>query len=333
MEHIETVYGSQILEHELEKLKSFVVVTDPIPWRLFENHFHNRQARVLMPGTLDQSVLDHMISEIPEDVDFIGLGGGTAIDSAKYFAYLRNRKPILVPTITSSNAPFTDFISVRRNGSPYGFKKEGWPKRVVVDFSLIRKSDPRWNRAGYGDLLYMQTTLNDWRIAADAGRRIPVEPEIEREVTRIMQTAMEHAEEIGSVSQKGLHILMTLLEQSSFIVMKNMSKPITAGAEHLFSWNLEHLTGKPLIHGETVALGLVISSFLQKDRFIELRAALDKAKVVYHPDRIGISWNEIEQTLLTVGEYNRKFRNFYTVFDEVEWNSRLLNEVRNYIYS
>jgi len=285
-----------------------------------------------MPGTLDQAVLDEMETTLPSDVDFVGLGGGAAIDAAKYFAYLHNRTPILIPTLTSSNAHFSDFISVRKNGAPYGFKQVGWPKRIIVDYSIIELADPRYNRAGYGDLLYMQTTLNDWRIAAEAGKRAPVEPEIEKDVTRMMQIALRHAAEIGSVSQAGLHVLMTLIEESSIVVMKNLSKPITAGAEHLFSWNLEQLTGKHLIHGETVALGIVIASFLQQSHASELRQALDEANVRYLPEEIGVTWHEIEQTLLTVADYNHRVRKFYTVFDVMEWNDRLLKKIRDYLY-
>ncbi len=332
MEYMKTRYGNEILASELASLTAFVIITDSIPWHLFGDRFRDRQVGVYMPHTLEQSVLDQIIVEIPNDVDFVGLGGGTAIDAAKYFAFLRNRTPILVPTLTSSNAHFSDFISVRRDGSSYGFKKEGWPKRIVVDYSLIQEAEPRLNRAGYGDLLYMQTTLNDWRIAANTGQRIAVDPKIERDVTRMIRTAITHAKEIGSVSHTGLHKLMFLIEQTSAVVMNNLSKPITAGAEHLFSWNLERLTGKPLNHGETVALGIVISSFLQKSHTSELRNALNEAQVCYHPDQIGISWEEIKQTLLNVNEYNRSFRQFYTIFDEVEWNDQLLNKIRNYIY-
>jgi glycerol dehydrogenase-like iron-containing ADH family enzyme len=88
-----------------------------------------------------------------------------------------------------------------------------------------------------------------------------------------------------------------------------------------------------LIHGETVALGIIISSFLQKSHADELRKALNEANVLYHPEQIGISWEEIKQTLLTVVEYNRNVRKFHTIFDEVEWDSRLLNEIRDYIYT
>ena len=333
MEHIKTIYGDGILERELNRLGEFIVVTDKVPWQLYESYFTDKVIRVIMPETLDQSVLDEIAATIPENVEFVGLGGGAVIDATKYFAYLKQNTPLLVPTITSSNAPFSDFISVRKGGGPYGFKKDGWPKRIVVDYDLIRKADPRLNRAGYGDLLFMQTTLNDWRMAASAGKGLPLDPVIEEIMITIIRQAMDSAEEIGSVTSRGIKLLMKLTEQSTRLVMSNLSKPISAGAEHLFAWNLDIRTRRHFIHGEIVSLGIVISSFLQKSYHTELKQALDKARVIYRPDQLGIDWNEIEESLLTVEAYNRKVRHFHTVFEDVEWTPQLFRDIKEWIYA
>jgi glycerol-1-phosphate dehydrogenase [NAD(P)+] len=330
---IETIYGDEILEGELNRLERYVVITDKIPWQLYQSRFSHKPVQIMMPETLEQSDLDEMVSTIPEGLEFVGLGGGSVIDAAKYFAYLRGKTPVLVPTITSSNAQFSDYISVRRQGRPFGMKKEGWPKRIIVDYELIRKADSRLNRAGYGDLLFMQTTLNDWRIAAGAGKADPVDPVLDEAITNMMRQAMESAAEIGSLSQRGIEMLMKLFEESTQLVMSNLSKPINAGAEHLFAWNLEGITGRHFSHGEIVSLGIVISSYLQKSHAAELKQALDKAQVIYYPERLGIDWNEIKETLLTVEEYNKKVRKFHTVFEEVEWTPRLFKEIQEWIYT
>ncbi|WP_099159501.1 iron-containing alcohol dehydrogenase [Virgibacillus ndiopensis] len=333
MLNIEVTYGDEILDTHMRKLNNYVVITDPIPWNLYQHLFQQKPKKVIMPGTLDKDLLDEMIETIPQDVEFVGLGGGAVIDAAKYFAYLRDRTPTLIPTITSSNAHFSDFISVQRNGAAFGFKKIGWPKQVIVDYALIEMADPRWNRAGYGDLLFLQTALNDWVLAAQEGKAMPVDPRLEEAVKSIMQDAIEHAEEIGSMSKRGLDRLIKLIEKSSRLIMDNLTVPLSAGAEHLFAWNFEQVTGRHLIHGELVSLGIIITSYLQKRNYHELKDALDKANVIYHPDQLQVSWEEIKETLLTVGAYNRKFRNFYTIFDQVEWTKVQLKEIQDVIYA
>jgi glycerol dehydrogenase-like iron-containing ADH family enzyme len=274
-----------------------------------------------------------MVSDIPNDVVIVGMGGGSVLDAAKYFAVLKNQTPVLIPTITSSNTQFSDFISVREGGRPIGFKKEGYPRKVVVDYSLIRDADPRMNRAGYGDLLFMQTTLTDWKIASNAGKGVPYEPELGDKVTELMNRAIDGAAEIGSVSDKGIQDLMELFEVTTELTMSNLSKPIDAGAEHLFAWNLEGVTGRHFIHGEIVSLGILISSFLQKSHHEELREALDKSNVKYHPDEIGVTWDEIKESLITVDEYNRRVRKFNTIFQEVKWTPALLKDIQAMIYN
>jgi glycerol-1-phosphate dehydrogenase [NAD(P)+] len=326
-----TTYGDGILASEVDRLDDFVVATDEVAWRLYQGHFPRQPVQVLTPDTLEQSDLDGMASTMPEGVEIIGLGGGSAIDAAKYFAYRRGKTPILVPTITSSNAQFSDFISVRRQGRPFGFKKDGWPRQIIVDYDLIRTADARLNRAGYGDLLFLQTALNDWRTSAKTGKGPPVDPELEEDITEMMRLAMENASEIGSVSRQGIEVLMRLFEEYTKLIMANPSKPIDAGAEHLFAWNLEGVTARHFIHGEIVALGIFICSYLQKSHHNELKRALAEAEVAYRPSQIGVSWDEIEETLLTVNQYNREVRKLNTVFDQVDWTPELLSEIQKLV--
>lgn len=334
MTQIKTFYGGGILASELNRIDKYVVVTDQVPWQLCQNYFSDRPIQVIMPDTLKKSVLDNIISTIPMGVEIVGLGGGAVLDAAKYFALLRKKTPLLVPTITSTNAPFSDFISITdQNGYRSGFKEVGWPKRIVVDYDLIRKADPRFNRAGYGDLLFMLPTLNDWRMASKAGKGVPFDPILEKTLTIMIDQAMESASEIGMITSQGIEILMKLIEDSTKLMMANLSKPINAGSEHLFAWNLEITTGRHFIHGEIVALGILISSWLQGKHFMELKQALDEAQVIYHPDQLGITWDEIKEALLTIEEYNQNVRGFHTIFEEIEWTPNRLDEIRDFIFA
>ncbi|MEX0720090.1 MAG: iron-containing alcohol dehydrogenase [Balneolaceae bacterium] len=333
MTNVKTIYGSGVLANELSNLNGYIVVTDKVPWELYKDHFQKKPLQVVTPDTLDMATLDRMLKTIPENVDFVGLGGGAVIDAAKYFAYLRNKSPLLIPTISSTNAPFSDFISItNENGYRFGFKKLGWPKRIIVDYELICKANPRFNRAGYGDLIFMQTTLDDWRLASEKGKGVPVDPKIEKTLEGMIAIALESATEIGSNSPRGIEILMKLIEDSTDLMMQNLSLPINAGSDHLFAWNLEVTTGRHFIHGEIVALGILISSFLHKKHYLELKDALDQANVTYLPKELDISWEEIKKTLLSMEEYNRKVRQFDTVFDEVVWTPELLNEIQALLF-
>lgn len=332
-QQIETIYGHGILENELSTIDRFVVVTDEIPWQLHHSAFGDKPVKVVMPETLEKEILDNEISGIPYNVEFIGLGGGKTLDAAKYFALIRQKTPILVPTITSTNGPFSDFISITNGeGVRFGFKKMGWPKRVLVDYNLILKADPRFNRAGYGDLLMMQTTLNDWQLAASLGKTHPLDPELENIIHEMMNQSLDSASLIGSMNSEGIKLLMELIEDTTRLMMTHIDKPINAGSEHLFAWNLENTTGRHFIHGEIVALGILISSYLHGKKYEQLKQAMDKAQVLYHPDQLGVTWDEIKKTLCTIQEYNKNVRQFNTIFDEIDWTPKKLEEIRNLIF-
>ncbi|MGP4041100.1 iron-containing alcohol dehydrogenase [Gracilibacillus sp. D59] len=338
-EHIQIDYGSGVLEKEMKTLPSYIVVTMEIPWRLCDKFFKvNPPKQVVMVDSLDKSKLDELSTLLPQHVEIVGLGGGTAIDAAKYFAYLQNTTPVLVPTISSTNAPFSDFISIRKNGSAFGFKVDEYPKRLIIDYKALTLSDWRYNRAGYGDLLYMQTTLNDWLIASQNEQLYAIDVEVQHEIEEIMDKIIKKATEIGAMTKEGLYILMENTRLSTELYMDHPHTPISAGSEHLFAWNLEMVTNKTYIHGEIVALGIVITSYLQQifitnSYFQRLRHALDEAQVTYHPVDIGISWEEIKKALLTVNDYNNEFRHFYTVFNYVDWSTDILEGLREYLYS
>ncbi|WP_099157009.1 iron-containing alcohol dehydrogenase [Virgibacillus ndiopensis] len=337
VQHIHTKYGKLLITKETINLQRYIIITMEIPWNLGKQFFEdNPPEQVILVDTLDKEKLDEISKTLIDNVEIVGLGGGTAIDAAKYFAYQHGKIPLLVPSITSTNAPFSDFISIKRNGSAFGFKVDGYPKRILVDYELIRLSEPRYNRAGYGDFLYLQTTLNDWMIASQKGLTKDVDQEIKEQIVQLVDSMTKRADEIGEMTEQGVHLLMENIKNSAELYILHPDKPISAGSEHLFAWNLELVTGKTYVHGEIVALGIVIASFLQQfymkdSRYHMLLKAFDDASVLYRPDILGISWEEIEETLLTVETYNRKVRNFHTVFEFIDWTPELLDQLKRYL--
>jgi glycerol dehydrogenase-like iron-containing ADH family enzyme len=116
------------------------------------------------------------------------------------------------------------------------------------------------------------------------------------------------------------------------LIRSQAAEPLRAGSEHLFAWNLEAVTGRDFLHGEAVALGLVIASFLQKNAVDRVKAALREARVAYLPDQIGASWEEVTEALTSVQAYNDRFRHLQTVYDGIRWDRPLLDEVRRVVH-
>lgn len=324
---IKTIYGENILKDQEKLTKDYILITDEIPWSLYKDEFTHKPEKVILLESLEVSYLDQVNETIDQSWEIVGLGGGSVVDAAKYFAYLNKKTPLLIPTITSSNAQFSDFISIRNQGIPVGMKKEGLSKDVLVDYKLIQQADARLNRAGYGDMLFIKTTINDWSIAAENDSDVIVDESVAKAMNSMIEEGIKYSKEIGELSPTGIKKIMNLFEESTNVMTENPTAPINAGSEHLFAWNLEKVTKKHFIHGEIVSLGILISAHLQGADYLKLKTALDEAQVIYLPKDLGISWEELKTTLLTVSDYNKEFRKFNTVYSYRTIDDQLLNEI------
>jgi len=112
---------------------------------------------------MDLEYLEKTASSMHVSSTVVGVGGGTALDTAKFLAWKHGATLIQVPTITSVDAGFTDAIGVRVNGNVQYVGKI-MPEMVVLDFPLIRSAPKHLNRAGVGDILSCHTGLFDWKL-------------------------------------------------------------------------------------------------------------------------------------------------------------------------
>ena len=112
---------------------------------------------------------------LPACRSIIGLGGGQAIDVAKFFAWTLGLPIFQVPTAMTVNAPFGHRAGVRTGGK---VRYMGWavPEAVYVDFDVIASAPQLLNRSGVGDILCYHTAHADWRLAHDLGREEPQWP-------------------------------------------------------------------------------------------------------------------------------------------------------------
>jgi len=256
----------------------------------------------------------------------VGVGGGLALDAAKYVADARRRDGavILAPSLTSSNAPFSDTIAVRQSGEPAGTVRPGQPKRVIVDYRLIGAADPELNRAGYADVLAHETTVGD-AISADPDPA-PSERQARIDLLALTQEARSAAPVIAEMGPGAIGALMGLFHQAAGPVSR--APGLGSGSEHLIAWTLEAVTGRHFRHGEIVGLGIVIAAYLQGGDFTGLDEALSRARVPHRPADVNLGWADLERALRAVPEYNRRVRRIASVIDDQTWTPSRLAEVK-----
>src|SRR5690606_26669661 len=94
----------------------------------------------------------------------IGLGGGRALDVAKYVAFLARRPYYAVPTSLSNDGFCSPQVSFTLAGRRVSLAAS-LPFAVTVDTEVSRRAPlPLWH-SGVGDLIAKITAVFDWKLA------------------------------------------------------------------------------------------------------------------------------------------------------------------------
>jgi glycerol-1-phosphate dehydrogenase [NAD(P)+] len=285
----------------------------PDPWALVDAHTRDRAAAVVLVESTNRDVLDLTEVALPPVDAVVGIGGGAAIDAAKYFAWKRGVRVISAPTAVSVDASVTNTIAVREAGSVVyvGFVVP----EVVVDLDLVQRAPRHLNRAGVGDLLSIHTASFDWRLAAAAGEANLDEHAAAR-AARLLDSLFAAAAAVRDVTDEALSFLVRgYIENNALCLAAGTAQP-EEGSEHFWAYHLEYLARRSFVHGELVSLGVVAMSELQGNDPGRVRAFLDAAGVRYQPRDLGIARDHFARSLIDLPGYVRTMGHWHTVVDE-----------------
>jgi len=84
-------------------------------WSLARHVVGGAPVAVLMVESVEEHVLEQQLQSLPECDAFIGVGGGQAVDMAKYFSWRRGKRLVTIPTVVSVDAFVTPSAAIRRD--------------------------------------------------------------------------------------------------------------------------------------------------------------------------------------------------------------------------
>ncbi|MDW8290165.1 MAG: iron-containing alcohol dehydrogenase [Armatimonadota bacterium] len=296
----EILYGENLLPDALPSYSQWVIVVAP-PVRdriapLFPAHTQWVEAL-----SLDEAHLQSLWRQLAPAEAVFGVGGGVAIDTAKYLAWRAGLPLYLAPSVVSVDAFLTESIAVRRKGRVH-YLGEVYAQRVLVDFSLIRSAPSHVNRAGAGDILSIHTALWDWRAAAEA-RHAVYNAEVAQQSRTLLDRLEQAAEEIHAVTSLGIRTLVeSYAEEVRLCRQVGHSRP-EEGSEHFWAYNVEYLYPRAYVHGELVALGVLLMAQLQQNQPEWVAELVRRLGVRYRPEEVGLSPEEVVHSLVTARQY------------------------------
>jgi len=330
-----TVFGRGLVE-ELPNFvhRPYLVVTMADLWPRFEATLSPHLAGVHLVESLDLAELERLVDTLPRCAAIIGLGGGQALDVAKFFAWRRGLPIFQVPTATTVNAPFGHRSGLRDAGK---VRYLGWtvPQAVYIDFDVIGSAPPALNRSGVGDVLCYHTAHFDWRLADRLGRtepRWPYDQRLVDDAATVMASVVDALDEIREGSEAGVRALVLAHRWGGTTFHDSGWNPRhIEGVEHFFFYNLEHLTGRHFIHGQPVGLGIVVGSVVQDNEPERMVAALARAGVDVRPEAMGVTWDDVGEAMRTLPAYVRQAGLWFSVADTVAIGDEHLARVRELV--
>lgn len=201
----------------------------------------------------------------------VGFGGGRPIDVAKMIAFRAGLDVVVVPTVLSHDGMCSPVASLVGDD---GFRRSlgtATPAGVVVDTEVIQHAPLRYLRAGIGDLVSNLTAIEDWHRAAATTGEV-----VDEFAASIAQLSSQSSFDIDwPPSEADLAVVARALVMSGLAMAVAGSSRPCSGAEHLISHALDELLVRPsTLHGEQVAIGVLISAELQRGAHTEHIAPL-----------------------------------------------------------
>lgn len=327
-----TIFGRNLLA-ELPNFahRPYLVVTMDDLWEKFSSCFDENLAGPYLVETIDGDELLAEAAALPEVNSIIGLGGGQALDVAKYFAWSRRLPLFQAPTSMSVNAAFGHRCGLRFDGH---VRYVGWavPEAVYVDFDVIQGAPPVVNRSGICEILCYHTAHADWRLAHARGKmeaKWPYDQNWVDEAQAVMQTVLDGLDDIRQVNEKGIRTLMTANRWggAAFHNAGWNPRPIE-GIDHFLFYALEYYTGKKFIHGQPVCLGIYIGSLLHDEQPEEMLQAILRAGVDIRPPAMSISWADVSHALLNLSDFVRQAGLWYGIAHEADIDEDFVGQAR-----
>lgn len=233
--------------------------------------------------------------QLPSTIDaVVGVGGGRAIDLAKYVSALAYRPFYAVPTSLSNDGFASPQASLTMAGRRRSFPTQP-PSAIIIDVDLCLDAPRILWLSGVGEMVAKLTALNDWRTANNAtGETI-------NDLACLLSDATVHQVLANpTYDRDGLRQLaVALLLNGVSMSICGSSRP-ASGSEHLVSHALDEISARPRLHGIQVGLAAYICSRLQGDK--QTTATISSLF-----QRTGF-WSAIRQEPLSRNEWLEAFR-------------------------
>lgn len=295
---------ADLCEVAAELAPSAVLAVNDPPWSTLEERIPG-PLQVVQATSMEEADLEALARTVDERAEVaIGIGGGTAIDTAKYIAWTRGIPAVFMPTIASVDATFTDAVGIRRERRVVYVGKVR-PREVILDLPRIAAAPTRLNRAGIGDILSCHTGLFDWRFACEHDQGPAWNTQLAELGESLLAELSDAAPRINEGNTEGVDFLMTAYRRIGAACAAAGHSRFEEGSEHFLGYALEEDTGIHFVHGELISMCVVAMSTVQGNDPQAAATIIERSGTFAHPDAVGIDEVTFRRNLARLADYVR----------------------------
>jgi glycerol-1-phosphate dehydrogenase [NAD(P)+] len=304
-----------------------LVVTMPDAWAMVRDELAGSVRNVCFVESVDRVSLDAALARHGGSDLVVGIGGGMALDAAKYFSWRTAAPLVTIPTVISTNAFATEAVGVREAGK-VRYVGSVRSARCIVDFDLIAASPRPLSLGGICDVLSCHTGLWDWDHACKSGvTDHPWDDTAARKARLLVEQVAEYAGDIRDVSLAGIKLVVDLCAATAEICQPMGHFRAEEGSEHFLMYCLESFTGRHYFHGPVVALGIDLMSRLQDNQNQWICSVIDACGLPRAPLASSVSRAELVRALQELPQFVVDEQLWYSVANELTMTEADVNAV------
>jgi glycerol-1-phosphate dehydrogenase [NAD(P)+] len=253
---------------------------------------------VIMDPPLEVSGLDALVPSITTSW-IAGIGAGRVMDASKYLALRAHRKLCLIPSALSTTSWLNMAIALRKDGKLH-FPGNIHARTTIVDPEFISKAPMALTLGGLVDILAACTAVTDWVISHEqAGEKISARG-VEAFTMLVGKILDNNVVYIGEPTAAIRDVHDTFLEALALCGASFSGRPVE-GSEHFLYYFAEETCKRLFVHGEVIALMMLVALHLQGSRAMvetsRLKAFFEGIGIRFSPRVLGISRDDMERVL------------------------------------
>ena len=268
----------------------FILANDA---KTIESSFKNHQIPLIMEAFRGECCLDE-IQRLQQKIEHsnanvvIGIGGGKTLDTAKAVAHFSKKPVIIIPTLSSTNAPCSA-ISVLYTSDGlfdrYLYLDQN-PNIVIVDSNVIVKAPTRSLVAGMGDALatYFETRAcyHSKATTTSGGVCSLTALHLAKHCYETLLSDGLHAKQ-ASEQKVPTQALENIIEVNTYLSGLGFESGCLAAAHAIHNGLSRLKECQGMYHGEKVAFSTLVQLILEKAPQKEIEAVLNFCRLVGLP--------------------------------------------------